>query len=662
MRIIVLLFLLLPFISNSQVNTAVAQQYKDLSYLREYIYTHAPTYAKSKKYDRLTYKFSDIAANRIVYEFNSGDIIKWDALENYLNKILKQVIPSELANDTLIHIYIKHDGNFDAEMQPSGQLFLNVGVLAEISDEATLAGLILHELAHYYKHHTLHKFLHNEVVGTDWGVFGSVKKPRDYFSQQQELEADSLASVWMEQTPYFHSGLLNYYRILQRLEQRKLLTLEDYWELKNSHIPPSKTRIAKYEANSNKIKQNDANLFVVSKTDFMGLKKQAKPLILDALLTNINKTNYDDCIERAFAFHIVEPENPLFTYYIMEAIRRKAYLDDIYWQQDFITYRYFDTLRVDNVRRKRPMGRHLLEFFDVNLLALNPTEGKDIKAHFYWNDAPRFTTYDEAYAYFFRLSQTQNCTECILSYALSYTTDIEKRDGYLNEYLLSPEAKYTLFAETLLAGNFSKNLLNKKLTLVTDFNAVIKEGNDFIRLDNAAADNLRNINYVLDSVRMNYPYRTIRMFSDIQAMDYLDFKKFTQLKKLFLLPHYVGNKNFSPHLLDPSFAELFLKYNVKEIEFIGINFLEYRKAEKTKEAYKYALKTSFYELANTTNTSQTLDFYLISINENILKTPTFIYSNRDISLNFKRNGFTQLAPRIKLEIDRKDGVMYQQTN
>jgi len=152
------------------------------------------------------------------------------------------------------------------------------------------------------------------------------------------------------------------------------------------------------------------------------------------------------------------------------------------------------------------------------------------------------------------------------------------------------------------------------------------------------------------------------MFSDIQAMDYLDFKKFTQLKKLFLLPHYVGNKNFSPHLLDPSFAELFLKYNVKEIEFIGINFLEYRKAEKTKEAYKYALKTSFYELANTTNTSQTLDFYLISINENILKTPKFIYSNRDISLNFKRNGFTQLAPRIKLEIDRKDGMMYQQTN
>lgn len=494
MRIIILLFLALPFFSNSQTNTSISQPYKNLSYLREYIYNKAPTYAKSKKYDRLTYKFSDIAANHIVQEFNSGEIIKWDALENYLNKILQQVVPSELAQDSLIHIYIKHDGNFDAEMFPSGQLIINCGVLAEITDEATLAGLILHELAHYYKRHTLHKFLHNEVIGTDWGAFGSDKKPRDNFSQQHELEADSLASVWMEKTPYFHSGLLNYYRILQRLEQRKLLTLEDYWELKNSHIPPSKTRIAKYEANSNKIKQTDANLFVVSKTDFIGLKKQAKPLILDALLTNIDKTNYDDCIERAFAFHIIEPENPLFPYYIMEAIRRKTYLDDIFWEQDFITYRYFDTLRVDNVRRKRPMGRHFLEFFDVNLLALNPVEAKDIKAHFYWNEAPRFITYDEAYEYFFRLSQTQNCTECLLSYALSYNTDQEKRKDYLNEYLLSPDAKYTLFAETLLADKFPENLSNSKLTLVTDFNAFIKEGEDYIRLDNTAADNLRYIN------------------------------------------------------------------------------------------------------------------------------------------------------------------------
>lgn len=145
----------------------------------------------------------------------------------------------------------------------------------------------------------------------------------------------------------------------------------------------------------------------------------------------------------------------------------------------------------------------------------------------------------------------------------------------------------------------------------------------------------------------------------MQVIDYLDFKKLTQLQKLFLLPWYIGNKNFSAHLLDPSFGELFLKYNVNEIEFIRINFLEYRKAEKTVEAYKYASKTSFFELTNATNTSQSLDFSLHSINENFIKNPKFIYSNRDISLNFKRDGYSQLAPRIRLEMDRKDGLMHQ---
>lgn len=650
MKTTLLSIVLIPFLSFSQNNSVHLTEYSNLSYLRNHIYNRAPIYSKSKKYDRLTYKFADVAANNIVNEFSSGTVIKWNALEIYLNKVLEEIVPIELKNDSLVHIFVKHNGTFGAEMYPSGQLFLNSGVFAEINDEATLAGLILHELAHYYLQHELKKFLKNEVIGVDWGIFGSTNKPRAIFSQQHELEADSLASVWMQKTPYFHSGLLNYYRILQRIEQHEIATIEDCWELKNSHFPPSKNRIATYEEKAIKIKQTDANLFLVSKTDFFIFKKQIKPILLEALLTNISNTNYDDCIERAFAFHLLEPENPIYSYYIMEAIRRKTYLDNIYWKQDFISYRYFDTLTLNNVRKKVPMGKHLLEFFDEKLVALNPVEIKDIKTHFYWTEKPRFITYDEAFEYFYRLSQKQNCTECVLSYAMSYNGDVEKRNEYLNEYLASIDAKYRIYAEKLLKEEFSENLSNKKLTFIADFNVLIKQGEDIIRLDNYANDNLSQINYLLDSVQLLYPNRTIRLLSDVKTIDFLDYKKLVQLKET----KFKYNYNPITHLLDPSLATLFLKYNVNEIEFVSINLFEYRKTEKTVEAYKETLNTSLYSYLKERNTSKTADFILYSVKENKIEIPTFNYANIDVQFSFKQNAQSQLIKRIQFDFDRKD--------
>lgn len=141
-------------------------------------------------------------------------------METYLNEVLQKVLPNELKNDSAIHVYIRKEGTFGADMTPAGQLYINLGAFAELTDEATLAAMMLHELAHYYEQHYLKRFLINQTVGIDWGLFGSDKKPTSHFSQSQELAADSLASIWLKQTPYFHSGLLNYYRILERLEQK----------------------------------------------------------------------------------------------------------------------------------------------------------------------------------------------------------------------------------------------------------------------------------------------------------------------------------------------------------------------------------------------------------------------------------------------------------
>ena len=646
-KLLVLLFLL-PFVVKAQQK----ESFKESAYVTQHIYDKAPSYTKNDKYNRLTYLFSIIAGKQISDELNSDLLLNWQEMEAYLNEVLQKVLPQELKNDSAIHVYIRKEGDFGADMTPAGQLYINLGTFSELTDEATLAAMMLHELAHYHEQHYLKRFLINQTVGIDWGLFGSDKKPTSHFSQSQELAADSLASIWLKQTPYFHSGLLNYYRILERLEQKKLARMENKWELKNPHFPPSQERIAYYEKDQEYAKPNvdKKQLFAVSETQFNKLKNQAKPLILEALLTNHFDGGFDECIERAFAFHLLDPLNSTYVFYLMEAIRRQCYMFNNHWDQKFITYRYLDTTTIENVRKKIPLKYNLLEKFDTRFIALNPVELNNIKARFYWENPP-FITYEQAFEYFFKIAnKLGDCNECLLTYALSLNYDKKLRDLYLRKYLDKYDAKYSLYASSLLQQDFEKTVSNKKLIVFDDVRFAIREGNELVFVEDNELNRAIFRDEIINELNGAYEDKHFVLMEDIKKEN---FKNYILLSQMLNQLYTRGDNKYKIYYLEPNFAQLFKSYDVTEIEFIHIEYFEFRKAEKTMQSMKNAHQTAYQLLLDNQDNQKSLDFYWLGFTINNQSSfPYYFYFNEDIPIKAKVSGKDAIISNIKREISR----------
>jgi predicted Zn-dependent protease len=66
----------------------------------------------------------------------------------YVRNILNRVIPKRLL-DTSLKVYIVRDPDFNASVLGDGSVFVNIGFLAGIDNEAELAAVLGHEFGHY---------------------------------------------------------------------------------------------------------------------------------------------------------------------------------------------------------------------------------------------------------------------------------------------------------------------------------------------------------------------------------------------------------------------------------------------------------------------------------------------------------------------------------
>ncbi|MBL4703773.1 MAG: M48 family metallopeptidase [Flavobacteriales bacterium] len=339
----------------------------------------------------------------------------------------------------MIRAYITKDGTFNAAMTGSGQLFVNIGVFSNIEDEATLAALLAHEVAHYVKRHVLKSFV-NKQLGLFEG-FPGANKMGSKASIKMEIEADSMALMWIKNSGYEISGCLRNYSILDRLTKQRTKK-SGYVNMKKlSTHPVSSDRLARVEKFIENLDNESGSAFLIGKEIFNQLKEEAKPEILKCLL---EESQYQLCIEHGFKFHCHNPRDPAAIYYLMEGIRRKCYQNDIEWAQNFITNRYYKDLNSKHKEKKLGMEKDLFIEFDTILLGWSPLEIETNKANIYW-DKPKFKTYDQAFSHFRKLGRAVRCTKCEFSNALSYNFHPPSRDSLMNypaaSYEVSPNSK-----------------------------------------------------------------------------------------------------------------------------------------------------------------------------------------------------------------------------
>jgi beta-barrel assembly-enhancing protease len=134
---------------------------------------------------------------------NAPERVRDETLQRYVNALSCRLAP-DICGD--VRIYVLRQPVFNAFMMPNGVMAIYTGLLLRCENEAQLATVIAHELAHYRKRHTLNNWRRAKntsgwltAVGMLSGgsAIGAVATLGAYvsmagFSREQEREADTL--------------------------------------------------------------------------------------------------------------------------------------------------------------------------------------------------------------------------------------------------------------------------------------------------------------------------------------------------------------------------------------------------------------------------------------------------------------------------------------
>lgn len=129
----------------------------------------------------------------------SGRILYGDPLTQMVNRIADTLLADypDLRNE--LRFYVVKSSEVNAFATGQGIIFVNLGMIAQVEDEAQLAYVISHEIVHYYKKHNL-EIITRKRTSSDKNVKVEDESLRHFLkyhsrSHEMENEADSLGLV-----------------------------------------------------------------------------------------------------------------------------------------------------------------------------------------------------------------------------------------------------------------------------------------------------------------------------------------------------------------------------------------------------------------------------------------------------------------------------------
>lgn len=556
--------------------------------LTKYIHDDIPAKYLEQMTDRAAYRFADQSARASVNILTSGRVYNgWDEMDDFVNGVLQRVMPEELKGKEFVRAYVLKDGNPNAFMLPSGIFCINIGMLAEIESEANLAGLIGHELAHYELRHGLERYVKAENGEFDGSILFNARNAVSAFSVDNELDSDTRAAEHLRRAGYDLKGLAETFAVFKRQEDRALLQQEDIWELKETTHPSSGRRIGRI-LEMMAAEEQTVTAEPASTALFEKLRAEARAEVLKYLLAGFN---YQNCLEKAFRFHLFEPNNPTYVYYAMEAIRRSCYLDVTLWNKKFLAHNYFDVVQTKSGGLKKvKIEGNFFDRFRPGILSLDSSSYKRIMAKFYW-ESPKFTTNEEAYQFFYKIGKALKEPECTLSNALSLSFNTEQRDKYLEEYLDYGDVRYGTFAEALMDGEVYQQLPDRKLTIFNKMMPVLKHGVDNIAVWHQGDE--QPLRAAMDKAVTSFDERDFLYLPDLKTSNINDYLTFSELESFSFQPLVARGEKTELHILDPAFWEVMKRYGTNRIEFINCIYNDKAKGAFTLEVYE---QVSSYEL------------------------------------------------------------------
>lgn len=168
-----------------------------------------------KKIDESAARFEKQAQARFYLESSfyvdalllSGKILFNDPLSKYVNRVADEVLKDQPRLRRKLRFYVLKSPVVNAFATEGGSIFLHIGLLARLENEAQLAFVLCHEIVHYLRGHAIDSYVVAQYVEDERGAYRHASRyekllAKSLYSREQELQADQEGLLMYLETPY----------------------------------------------------------------------------------------------------------------------------------------------------------------------------------------------------------------------------------------------------------------------------------------------------------------------------------------------------------------------------------------------------------------------------------------------------------------------------
>lgn len=343
--------------------------------------------ASNQKKERQFYLKSNFVLDELL---RSGQLLFNDPISAYVEKILAVLLKDEEKLQQELSVYTVKSASVNAFATDRGEIFVNVGLIAKLGNEAQLAFILCHEIQHYLEKHNLDLFVYEGKVEKGEEVFKSEKSydkvlDKHSYNRDLEREADELGYKLFKKAGYSLEDALGVFEILSLTHtpyQNEVFTF-DWLELGNIKIDQSlylekvdsiKTKdnedeslsthpsVAEREGRLREWLEVDKGIkglqFIVSEQEFSNVRKTARFEICDIL---VRHRSYSAAIYHSYLLLKKYPTNQ----YLKSCVAKSLYglaqyknddrLNKVYYKHDKIqgemqrAFYLFENLNKENL-------------------------------------------------------------------------------------------------------------------------------------------------------------------------------------------------------------------------------------------------------------------------------------------------------------------------
>lgn len=171
---------------------------------------------------------------------NSGLVLFGDPCTEYVRKVADNLLKDSGRLKKELQFFVIKSNLTNALSTDQGVIFVTLGLLAQVENEAQLAYVLAHEIAHYQEHHVEESFTNSQSIRISTGYDDRIQMMSNH-SKESELEADKLGIKLYHAAGYKKSELLSAFDVLMYsyLPFDEVQFPKDYFNTDRLFIPES---------------------------------------------------------------------------------------------------------------------------------------------------------------------------------------------------------------------------------------------------------------------------------------------------------------------------------------------------------------------------------------------------------------------------------------